>query len=334
MHFRWSLERCSDFTRRTGLRALRFSQFRRLRQISDVKNEREHALFRFRSVSRSGFRRGSKQRRQGIPGKASKGGKNGNAETACYRGSSPRGWSARLGAITARDVTIERVEAGWEARRDVAKKFRSSSEGFIFQSGWSGFSRRGHATTGASPGATQLPRFPGQIGKLSRGLSEESLPLAPRVRGEREAPRRERVGTCIAVIYKFEGRRLTLPDADRQACHLAGFITAVPRPAEKRGSNWVRSTSVSPSILPTSAATLKRIKSPTASAVAPITRRDEDSLLGHRELVTGLAIPRLLRSSDHTYKHSSPILSAALSSRDTLPYFSPLSPAGIVDGDA
>jgi hypothetical protein len=30
---------------------------------------------------------------------------------------------------------IERVEAGWDARRNVAKKFRSSSEGFIFHDG-------------------------------------------------------------------------------------------------------------------------------------------------------------------------------------------------------
>lgn len=64
----------------------------------------------------------------------------------------------------------------------------------------------------------------------------------PRVRKSRDARRAEE-GTCIAVIYKFEGRRLTLPDVDRQACHRAVLLRlCCPRPTEKRGSNWVRST--------------------------------------------------------------------------------------------
>lgn len=49
------------------------------------------------------------------------------------------------------------------------------------------------------------------------------------------------VRECFAVIYKFEGRRLTLSDVDRQACHLNVLLTILfPSPSSNR-SNWVSS---------------------------------------------------------------------------------------------
>jgi len=173
-------------------------------------------------------------------------------------------------------------------------------------------------------------------------LGEPSARAAARKR--REASGRERVGTCIAVIYKFEGRRLTLPDADRQACHLVGFITVVlgrdrPRNAVPIGSG--------PRLLlgafrrqppPTSAATLKRIKPPAAAAVAPITQRGDDSWdTANLEFASRFVVFCALAS------HTASVLpwnadfedsfTYGFSSRDILSYFSSFR-RRIVDGNA
>lgn len=49
------------------------------------------------------------------------------------------------------------------------------------------------------------------------------------------------VRECFAVIYKPEGRRLTLSDVDRQACHLNVLLTILSSPPLRPNrSNWVR----------------------------------------------------------------------------------------------
>lgn len=59
-----------------------------------------------------------------------------------------------------------------------------------------------------------MPADPRELRAARRRASDE----------DGQSERGEGTRECIAVIYKFEGRRLTLSDVDRQACHLAVLL--------------------------------------------------------------------------------------------------------------